>query len=288
MPTALLVFPGNRRRLAGNNLLARGALCRFPGLSVSRECFRERAIDPVGPPSIVFDDPEIDRVNSSVQAPLARAKHVELHGRLAEGSAVDHPVIETVLRLEGGSLQEVHPLLTEPFDAEVRTMLSCLKDFSPKPWPERFREIQAAGGHVEIVQSRVQQGELIAVAAGTLGLSPQGRLDGELQMTVAGIEKVIPALGIDVQGFDGIREFYLDRFEKWPGPALKSFTRVSVVDNCIYVEGEFYVEGSGDDLQSLNISGKSVKSPCMIALECRDGLLVGEIVYMDSGVLKVS
>jgi hypothetical protein len=98
----------------------------------------------------------------------------------------------------------------------------------------------------------------------------------------------IPALGVDVQGFDGIREFYLDRFEKWPGPALKSFTRVSVVDNCIYVEGEFDVEGSGDDLRSLNISGKSVKSPCMIALECRDGLLVGEIVYMDSGALKVS
>jgi hypothetical protein len=98
----------------------------------------------------------------------------------------------------------------------------------------------------------------------------------------------IPALGVDVQGFNGIREFYLDRFEKWPGPALKSFDRVSVVDNCIYVEGQFDVEASGDDLESLNISGKAVKSPCMIALECRDGLLVGEIVYMDSGALKVS
>ncbi|MGF6598131.1 hypothetical protein P3T23_002848 [Paraburkholderia sp. GAS448] len=98
----------------------------------------------------------------------------------------------------------------------------------------------------------------------------------------------IPALGVDVQSFAGIREFYLDRFEKWPGPALKSFTRVTIVDNCIYVEGEFDVEAVGDDLQSLNISGKSVKSPCMIALECRDGLLVGEIVYMDSGALKVS
>ena len=161
--------------------------------------------------SIVFDDPEIDRVNSSVQAQLARARHVELHGRLAEGSAVDHPVIETVLRIERGSLQEVHPLLTEPFDADVRTMLSGLKDFSPKPWPERFREIQAAGGHVEIVQSRIQQGELIAVAAGTLGLSPQGRLDGELQMTVAGIEKVIPALGIDKMLDEGVPQATLDR-----------------------------------------------------------------------------
>ena len=161
--------------------------------------------------SIVFDDPSIDRVNSSVQTPLARAKHIELHGRLAEGSALDHPVVETVLKIEGGSLQEVHPLLTEPFDADVRTMLSGMKDFSPKPWPVRFREIQAAGGHVEIVQSRIAQGELVAVAAGSLGLSPQGRLDGELQMTVAGLEKVIPALGIEKMLDDGVPQTTLDR-----------------------------------------------------------------------------
>ena len=161
--------------------------------------------------SIVFDDPEVDRFNGSMQAPLARAKHVELHGRLAEGSATDHPVIETVLRIEGGSLQEVHPLLTQPFDADVRTMLSGLKDFSPKPWPVRFREIQAAGGHVEIVQSRIQQGDLIAVAAGQLGLSANGRLDGELQMTVAGIEKVIPALGLEKMLDEGVPQATLDR-----------------------------------------------------------------------------
>ena len=64
-------------------------------------------------------------------------------------------MIETVLKIAGGSVQEVHPLLAQPFDADIRTMLSGLKDLAPKPWPERFREIQAAGGHVEIVQSRI-------------------------------------------------------------------------------------------------------------------------------------
>ena len=34
--------------------------------------------------SIVFDDVAINRTNNSVQVPVARAKHVELHGRLAE------------------------------------------------------------------------------------------------------------------------------------------------------------------------------------------------------------
>src|SRR6195256_993024 len=161
--------------------------------------------------SIVFDDPEVNRFNGSLQAPLARAKHVELHGRLAEGSVADHPVIETVLKIEGGSLQEVHPLLAAPFDADVRTMLSGLKDFSPKPWPVRFREIQAAGGHVEIVQSRIAQGDLVAGAAGTLGLTANGRLDGELQMTVVGLEKVIPALGIEKMLEEGVPQATLDR-----------------------------------------------------------------------------
>jgi hypothetical protein len=161
--------------------------------------------------SIVFDDASVDRVNASVQVPLARAKHIELHGRLAEGTALEHPVIETVLRVEAGSVQDVHPLLTQPFDAEVRAMLSGLKDLAPKPWPERFRELQAAGGHVEIVQSRIQQGDLIAVAAGTLGLSAQGNLDGELQMTVAGLDKVIAALGIDKMLDEGVPQATLDR-----------------------------------------------------------------------------
>jgi hypothetical protein len=188
---------GQQPSMTANWRTARSSVVGLPGVP-------QRA-------SIVFDDPSIDRVNAAVPAPLARAKHVELHGRLAEGSALDRPVIETVLKIERGSVQEVHPLLAEPFDADVRTMLNGLKDFSPKPWPQRFREIQAAGGRVEIVQSRIQQGELIAVAAGSLGLSANGRLDGELQMTVTGIEKVIPALGIEKMLDEGVPQATLDR-----------------------------------------------------------------------------
>jgi hypothetical protein len=161
--------------------------------------------------SLVFDDPTIDRTGGSEPTPLARAKHIELHGRPVEGSAPDHPDIETVLRIEQGSVQEVHPLLAQPFDAEVRTILTGLKDFSPKPWPQRLRELQAAGGHVEVVQSRVQQGEMVAVASGSLGLSAAGRLDGELQMTVAGLDKVIAALGIEKMLDEGVPQATLDR-----------------------------------------------------------------------------
>jgi hypothetical protein len=186
----------------------------LPALTVNWSTARSSIVGLPGPPqraAIVFDDPAIDRVNASVQTPLARAKHVELHARIADGSAQDHPVIETALQIAGGSLQELHPLLAQPFDADVRTLLTGLQDFSPKPWPQRFREIQAAGGHVDIVQSRIAQGDLIAVAAGTLGLNASGRIEGELQMTVAGIEKVIPALGIDKMLQDGVPQATLDR-----------------------------------------------------------------------------
>jgi hypothetical protein len=194
---ATITGSGNSSSMIANWATARSSIVGLPGVP-------QRV-------SLVFDDPAIDRVSSSTQTPLARAKHIELHGRLAEGSPSDHPVIESVLRIAGGSLQEVHPLLAQPFDADVQARLSGLKDFSPKPWPQRFREIQAAGGNVEIVRSRIAQGDLVAVAAGTLGLDEQGRLEGELQMTVAGLEKVIPALGLEKMLDEGVPQATLDR-----------------------------------------------------------------------------
>jgi hypothetical protein len=185
-----------------------------PSMMVNWKTARSSIVGLPGIPqrvALVFDDPAIDRINGSAQTPLAAAKHVELHTRLAEGSSLDHPVIETALQIAGGSLQDVHPLLAAPFDADVLTRLSGLKDFTPKPWPQRFREIQAAGGHVEIVQSRIAQGDVIAVATGSLGLNAQGRIDGELQMTVAGLEKVVPALGIEQMLNDGVPQATLDR-----------------------------------------------------------------------------
>ena len=161
--------------------------------------------------SLVFDDPSIDRIEGSTQTPLARARHIELHGRPVEGTPSDHPVIETVLQIDGGSVQGVHPLLAQPFDADIHTRLSGLKDLSPKPWPQRFREIQAAGGHVDIVHSRIQQGDVVAVAAGALSLSAEGRLEGELQMTVAGLEQVVAALGIEKMLEEGVPQATLDR-----------------------------------------------------------------------------
>ncbi|MET0445607.1 MAG: DUF2125 domain-containing protein, partial [Pseudorhodoplanes sp.] len=53
---------------------------------------------------LVFDDASVDRIAGAVQAPTVRAKHVELHGRFAEGSTPARPVIETALQINSGSI----------------------------------------------------------------------------------------------------------------------------------------------------------------------------------------
>lgn len=168
--------------------------------------------------SFVMDDPVLERSAGSVRTPLGRAKHIELHGRIAEGSVAENPVIDVAWQVAQGSSDALHPVLGEAFDMTTQARLKGLKDFRPKPWPERFREIQAADGRIEIVQSRLQQGTLVAVATGALGISAQGFLEGELQMTVAGLDKIVPALGLDKILEQGVPQATLDRL----APGLKA------------------------------------------------------------------
>lgn len=161
--------------------------------------------------ALVFDAPSVDRLNSGVAVPLARAAHAELHTQLAASSTPDHPVIDIAVDLTQASVQDIHPALTQPFDALIGARLTGLKDFSPKPWPVRFREIQAADGKIRIERARIQQGNMIATAAGSLDLTPDGNLDGELQVTVVGFEQLIPLLGIEKVLEEGVPQATLDR-----------------------------------------------------------------------------
>lgn len=174
--------------------------------------------------SLVFDKPSVDVLNGAVPAPLLRADHLELHARVAEGSAQDNPVIETVLRLSAATLLGIHPVLQTPFNSEVRAKLYGLKDTSPKPWPQRFRDLQAAGGRIEIVQSRFEQGDVLALTAGSLSLNASGRLEGELAMTVAGFDKIVPALGIDRLLDKGVSQSSVDKMA--PGVSARDVNAV--------------------------------------------------------------
>jgi hypothetical protein len=145
--------------------------------------------------ALVFDQPVVDRMNGGNRQNLLRAKHIEIHGRLAEGSVASNPVIEIATQLEQASAPELHPAAAKPIDANVTSILRGLNDFAPKPWSVRFREIQAAGGRIDITQARVQQGDILAVGGGSLSLNGNGRLEGELRVTIAGLEQFLAAIG---------------------------------------------------------------------------------------------
>ena len=145
--------------------------------------------------SLVLDRPVVDRVSNGNPQHLLLAKHVEIHGRIVEGSAANKPVIQIALQLVQTSAPGLHPAAETPVDADITAVLRGLNDFAPKPWPVRLRELQAAGGRIDITQARLRQGESIAVGSGGLSLNANGRLEGQLRLTVAGIEPFLNSIG---------------------------------------------------------------------------------------------
>ncbi len=151
---------------------------------------------PTSPEQVVIaiEEPVVDFLP---EQNVFKAKRVDINGHMLAGTVRDNPVIEVTLKLAAASAPYWHSAAAIPTDAEIVFVLRGLKDFAPKPWPARFRELQAADGRIEVKSARVQQGETIAVANGALGLSPTGRLDGQLRLTVANLDKILPALGLD-------------------------------------------------------------------------------------------
>jgi hypothetical protein len=147
--------------------------------------------------SLALDAPTVRDTGVAGNDPVFRAQHLELHGREAAGSTPENPLIETVLRVDAAVADKLHPLAAKPIDAEVATVLRGVTDISPKPWPVRFKEWQTRDGQIEIVKARLQQEDVVAVGAGTLKLTPRGGLDGNLQVTVVGIEKVLKMFDIE-------------------------------------------------------------------------------------------
>lgn len=147
--------------------------------------------------SLIFDKPVIDLVVNGKETNLLRADHIELHGRIAAGSAASNPVIELALELDHALAPGFSPVAAVPVDAEILGVLRGLGDFSPKPWAERLRELQKKGGRIEITRARIKQGPTLAVGSGSLLIDPNGRLAGQISVTVAGLKPFLVAIGAD-------------------------------------------------------------------------------------------
>lgn len=141
--------------------------------------------------SIVVDDLKL---TDAPGTPLFDAKRAELHARIQFGSWPNNPAIDLATNLKAASAPGLSPYARDPLDADILAVLHGMKDFVMKPLPVLMREWQARGGRFEIQSSRIAQGEALATATGTLGLTQAGRLDGALRLDVAGLEKLLPAI----------------------------------------------------------------------------------------------
>ena len=147
----------------------------------------------------------LDRTAGVNAGLIFQADRLEVDGRIIAGSARRNPVIEASAKVSGALAPSFHPLLAEPLAGEVDAIMRGFNDFQPKPWPVLFRELQASGGGIEIKTLRLARSDAALLGAGTLTINASGRLEGELRVTIAGVENIVPLIGIDQlikQGID--------------------------------------------------------------------------------------
>jgi hypothetical protein len=136
---------------------------------------------------------------SGLEEALFSAKHAELHARVDPQSPPDQLVLDVAARLEEATSAVAGALLEEPINVELSTVLHGLQDLKPKPVSELLRQLAAASGDLQVVRARIGRGTMLVDATGTLRVTPEGRLAGRLEVTVAGIdfrliERALPQL----------------------------------------------------------------------------------------------
>jgi hypothetical protein len=147
--------------------------------------------------SVTLNHPRVDQIVATNRTTIFTADTAEFHGRIVDGSAANNPVIDALLTFAAATTPTLHPLLAEPVQGEVDAVFRGFKDLTPKPWPQRFREMQASGGNIEIKHLRLERADAIIVGAGTLAVNANGKLNGLIRVGIVGLANIVPKLGID-------------------------------------------------------------------------------------------
>jgi hypothetical protein len=136
--------------------------------------------------SIVIDDLEVSRDG----AMLVKTPRAEFHTR---PNRTDPVSIDVVAKFNAAT-SGLRPMT--PVDAEIQFVARKLLRTASRPQPLPLRQWVAAGGAVDLVLLRLAQGQALAVAKGTIRLTPDGRPDGEIELRAANFEQVLQATGL--------------------------------------------------------------------------------------------
>jgi hypothetical protein len=222
--------------------------------------------------AVTLEHPRLDDTggNGAAKTTLFQADHADLEGRVIGGSARAAPVIEAILHLTAASAPTLHALTAEPTQVELDAVLRGFKDLAPKPWAERFREMEAADGGIEIKFLRIGQADAVLVGKGKLSLNPQGRLNGMINVAVVGLEHIVPQLGIDRLVGRGVNRLTgaagtsaqgpnaLDRVAPGLSGALRDSVNASVVENLKKMGKPTEIDGKPATILPLRFADGSV------------------------------
>lgn len=150
--------------------------------------------------SINVERPHLDRGGGGAGAggtALFVADSAQLQARIVSGSIQNHPVIDIAMHFVSAAAPTVNPALAQPVGGNIEVVVRGFKDLEQKPLAQRFRELQAAGGSIELKTFRLERADAIVVGSGSVNVNANGRLDGMLQVAVYGLDALVPQLGID-------------------------------------------------------------------------------------------
>lgn len=193
--------------------------------------------------SVKIDQLHLDHGTGANAVTWFAADTAGLNARIVAGAANNNPVIDTVLHFTAAIAPTLHPLAAEPLQGDIDVVIRGFKDLSPKPLAERFREMQANGGNIEIKALRIERTDAVVVGNGTVTVNEHGRLDGTVNVAIAGIENIVPLLGLDQligQGIDRITGSSgqpgqglaaLDRLVPGLSGVVRQGATASVIDN---------------------------------------------------------
>ena len=193
--------------------------------------------------SVRIDQLHLDHGTGASAVTWFAADNARLNARIVAGAANNNPVIDTVLHFTSAIAPTLHPVTADPLQGDIEVVIRGLKDLSPKPLAERVREMQANGGNIEIKALRLERTDAVVVGGGTVTVNEHGRLDGTITVAIAGIENIVPLLGIDRLIDQGINRMTgasgqpgqglaaLDRLVPGLSGVVRQGATVSVIDN---------------------------------------------------------
>jgi len=210
--------------------------------------------------TVSLQQPRLDRVAGPGSGMIFQAETAKVDGRIIEGTARNNPVIEATGHFEGAIAPTFHPLLAEPLQGDIDAVMRGFKDFAPKPWPVLFRDMQAAGGGIDIKLLRLERPDAVIVGTGRLSINAHGKLDGIMSVAVAGIDNIVPLLGIDQLIGQGINKLTggsgspsqglgtqglgaLDRLMPGLSGVVRAGTNASLIDNIKKMGQPIEIEG---------------------------------------------